>query len=151
MNSNTIIAEASKGKTITDSKLIFLAEDDLDDQELLIEAFTNLDTETEIFTIANGNKAIGLLEKMADNQLPNLIILDYNLPEVNGGQILEILQKDQRYHPIPKVIWSTSNSPMYQSQCLSLGARAYLVKPSDIKGIQNMAQQMLSFCKTEIA
>ena len=151
MNSYIIAAEASKEKTTTEPKLIFLAEDDLDDQELLIEAFTNLDTKAEIFTIANGNKAIGFLEKMPDNQLPHLIILDYNLPEVNGGQILEILQKDQRYHTIPKVIWSTSNSPMYQSQCLSLGAKAYLVKPSDINGIQNMAQQMLSYCISETA
>ncbi len=130
-------------------KRILLAEDDLDDQELLIEAIEQLDSHSQFYTVTNGNKAVSFLEKLADDQLPALIILDYNLPEINGGQILQILNTHQRYQAIPKVVWSTSNSPFYQTQCLELGAKAYLVKPSDLVSIQNMARQMLAFCDTD--
>jgi CheY-like chemotaxis protein len=131
------------------AKRILLAEDDLDDQELLIEAIEHVDAHFQVYTINNGNKTISFLEKLEDDQLPSLIILDYNLPEVNGGQILQILNANLRYKPIPKVVWSTSNSPLYKTQCLELGAKAYMVKPSDINSIQNMAQQMLAFCNSD--
>lgn len=131
----------------TQNKSIVLAEDDLDDQELLIEAFTAIDRNVKVHTIMNGNKAIGFLQGLDDSQLPDLIILDYNLPEVNGGDILECLQNDQRYRLVPKIVWSTSNSAQYKSKCLGLGANAYMVKPYDIASIENMARQMLQLTR----
>jgi CheY-like chemotaxis protein len=125
---------------------VFLAEDDIDDQELLIEALTGYVPAMKIRTAANGKKAMTELLSLGDHALPCLIILDYNLPEVNGGEILKQLSAETRFHSVPKVVWSTSNSPLYRQICLDLGARAYFVKPSDIKGIGQMAQEMLVFC-----
>jgi CheY-like chemotaxis protein len=125
---------------------VFLAEDDVDDQELLIEALTDLYPSMKIRTAANGKRAMNELLGLQNDSLPCLIILDFNLPEVNGGEILKQLSTEPRYHNVPKVVWSTSNSPLYRQICLDLGARAYFVKPSDIKGIGQLAQEMLIYC-----
>ena len=127
---------------------IFLAEDDVDDQELLIEAFTIQSQSLKIHTATNGKKAALFLDELSDDALPCLIVLDYNLPEVDGAQLLELLTSKSRYDDIPKVVWSTSNSPMYRKLCLQMGAKAYFVKPNDIKGIHNLAKEMLEFCGT---
>ena len=126
---------------------VFLAEDDIDDQELLIEALAQYVPAMKVQTAANGKKAMNQLLALSPQQLPCLIILDYNLPEINGGEILKQLAAEERYHSVPKVVWSTSNSPLYRQICLDLGARAYFVKPSDIKGIEQMAQEMLVYCQ----
>jgi CheY-like chemotaxis protein len=127
------------------SALIFLAEDDMDDQELLIDAMSQYDGNLTFQTVTNGKQAIVLLGSLPHNSLPSLIILDYNLPELNGAQILEMLNHQERFQPIPKVVWSTSNSELYKNRCLALGAKAYFVKPSDLTGIQNLAKEMLAF------
>lgn len=82
-----------------------------------------------------------------DPQLPCLIVLDYNIPEINGAEILEKLQQYHRYATIPKVVWSTSDSHLYRQNSLACGARAYLVKPSSISGIAEIAKEMLRFCE----
>ncbi|RYZ22939.1 MAG: response regulator [Chitinophagaceae bacterium] len=125
---------------------IFLAEDDIDDQELLIEALMGFVPDMRVGTAANGKKALNELLRLGEQELPCLIIVDYNLPEVNGGEILKQLSGDARFQSVPKVVWSTSNSPLYRQICMDLGARAYFVKPSDIKGIEKMAQEMLVYC-----
>jgi CheY-like chemotaxis protein len=75
--------------------------------------------------------------------------LDYNLPEVDGAQLLGLLTGKKRYDEIPKIVWSTSNSPLYRRLCLEMGAKAYFVKPNDLKGIQTLAKEMLAFCGTQ--
>lgn len=125
---------------------IFLAEDDIDDQELLAEAFSQLDDSIAIKTVNNGKKAIRFLEELSPDHGPCLIILDYNLPELSGAEILEKLNQSKKFEEVTKVVWSTSNSPIYEKICLDLGAKAYLVKPNDISGITRLAQLMLQMC-----
>ena len=125
---------------------IFLAEDDIDDQELLIEAFSHLDKNIAVKAVNNGRKALSFLESLPAGKVPCLIVLDYNLPELSGAEILERLGKSRRFDDITKVVWSTSNSPVYESVCIELGAKAYMVKPNDISGINRLAKTMLEMC-----
>ena len=125
---------------------IFLAEDDIDDQELLVEAFAHLDKTISVKAINNGKKALSFLENLSPGNAPCLIVLDYNLPELSGAEILERLNQSGRFENVTKVVWSTSNSPVYESVCIALGAKAYLVKPNDISGINRLAQLMLQMC-----
>ncbi len=127
-------------------RTIFLAEDDIDDQEFLKEAIFSIDPATVVVTFTSGLKFIKSISELSDVLLPTLIILDYNIPEVNGAEILEQLKGNKRYAAIPKIVWSTSDSELYRQSCLRHGASAYLVKPSSISGIQAMAKQMLNFC-----
>lgn len=125
---------------------IFLAEDDIDDQELFVEAISLHNQSIQIRSVSNGRKAISVLESLPASSLPCLIVLDYNLPEADGAQILNFLSQQDRYHLIPKIVWSTSNSPVYREACLQLGAKAYFTKPTDVSGITALAKEMLSLC-----
>ena len=128
------------------SLFIFLAEDDIDDQELIVEAFNKIDKGVNVKVVNNGKKALDFLENLSPDQSPCLIILDYNLPQLSGAEILARLNQSKRFDDVIKVVWSTSNSPVYKQICLELGAKAYWVKPSDISGIQQLAQRMLQMC-----
>jgi CheY-like chemotaxis protein len=125
---------------------IFLAEDDIDDQELLAEAFSQLDKSIAVRAVNNGKKALSFLEQLPPDESPCLIILDYNLPELSGAEILQRLNQTDQFKDVTKIVWSTSNSPVYEKICLDLGAKAYLVKPNDISGITRLAQLMLQMC-----
>lgn len=134
-------------KPVKGKKFILLGEDDIDDQEILEEIFAAIDADLHLLIISTGKKLLDHIEELEDEHLPCLIVLDYNMPELNGAEILKRLQEDARVSKVPKIIWSTSNAPAYRELCLQLGARDYLVKPSKISVMTDMVKHMLSFCK----
>lgn len=131
---------------VAPGRYVLLAEDDIDDQEFLVEALKELDPELQVHITDSGEKAIAYLQAVAPADLPSLIILDYNLPKINGQQILSFLKKEERYKEVTKLVWSTSNAPHYVQCCLDEGAKAYLVKPTDLNGIKKVAATMLAYC-----
>jgi CheY-like chemotaxis protein len=128
---------------------IFLADDDLDDQQLLIEAIHELDPAMQVHPVNDGSKAISFLRNLPEHTKPCLIVLDYNLPELTGSEILNAINLTRKFEKVTKVVWSTSNSAVYKKECLDKGANAYLVKPSDVAGIQKIAQHMLDLCNAD--
>lgn len=128
------------------NRTIFLAEDDIDDQEFLKDALLQIDPQIQLVSFSSGLKFIKRLAEIEDTQLPCLIVLDYNIPEINGAEILVQLRDQNRFAKIPKVVWSTSDSQLFRENCLACGAKAYLVKPSSINGIAEIAREMLRFC-----
>lgn len=132
-------------------RTIFLAEDDIDDREMLEFAVKEVDPLAEIVSITNGRRFIALLDGIPDHELPALIILDYNLPELTGVEIVKLLNQKGRYHAIPKVMWSTSSSPVHKSISIELGILDYIIKPSDMASFISIARHMLSFIKAPIA
>jgi CheY-like chemotaxis protein len=127
---------------IMDGEYILLAEDDEDDVSLLISFLKELPDSPEILVINKGDKVISFFENLSGKPLPRLIILDYNLPSVSGYEILIALSGNKIYEKIPKIIWSTSNSVHFERKCISKGASAYLVKPSDINGFQVLVRKL---------
>jgi len=130
-------------------RTIYLAEDDIDDQEFLQDAFEQIDPSINLVCFSSGLKFMRSLEDLSDQILPSLIVLDYNIPELNGEEILQQLKGSLRYNDIPKIVWSTSDSHLYRENCLSFGAMAYLVKPSSINGIIEIAREMLRYCQVK--
>ena len=128
------------------SKFILLGEDDIDDEELLKELFSSVDDSFKLTFINNGRLLIEHLDTLSDNQLPCLLILDYNMPELNGADILEILKTRDRYANIPKIIWSTSGTETYRKKCLDLGAEDYIIKPSRVSELVQAIKHMISYC-----
>jgi CheY-like chemotaxis protein len=127
-------------------RFILLGEDDPDDHEMLKEVFTSIDTSLTLFFVNNGKEVISALEKLKDDQMPCLIVLDYNMPGLNGADILMELKGNLRYKDIPKVVWSTSGSDKFRNLCLELGAIDYVIKPSSVKDLEKIARYMLSLC-----
>lgn len=124
---------------------ILLAEDDIDDQELLAEAFSEIDPAINLHSFTTGKKFLAYLDELPDDDVPDMIIVDYNIPEINGAEVLRRLKLEERYSRITKLVWSTSNSASYEHSCMEHGAKAYLVKPSSISGLQELAKKMLTY------
>jgi CheY-like chemotaxis protein len=129
-----------------ETDFIFLAEDDIDDQELLIEAIKAEVPHLHVHVVNNGNKAITFLNQLPDGIIPCLIIVDFNLPEVNGPQIIHSISSSKKFDNVAKVVWSTSDSPVFKRECMDVGAKAYMVKPSTLEGMRKLAQLMLGLC-----
>ena len=128
------------------SKFILLGEDDADDQEMLKEVFSSIDESFILFFVNNGNEILSALEKLRVDQMPCLIVLDYNMPGLSGADILRELSTNEQYKNIPKVVWSTSGSEKFKSLCLQLGAVDYIIKPNNVQDLEQAARYMLSIC-----
>ena len=126
------------------SKFILIGEDDMDDEDLLKEIFTSIDDSLSLIFVNNGRKLVVTLEQMKNECLPFLILLDYNMPEMNGAEILKQMKQNPRYKNIPKIIWSTSGSETYKKLCINSGADDYIIKPSSINELTELIRYMLS-------
>ena len=128
------------------SKFILLGEDDADDQEMLKEVFASIDTSFVLFFVNNGDEILSALGKLKDDQMPCLIVLDYNMPGLSGADILRELGTNERYKHIPRIVWSTSASEKFKKLCLELGAADYVIKPNNVNDLDKIARYMLSLC-----
>ena len=118
---------------------ILVAEDDVDDVELLMESLAKF-TDIQLHVESNGRKAFDFLESLPIDSLPKLLIFDYNLPEINGCDVLNKIKDNPKYISIPKVVWSTSSSPVFKKTCIEYGAHIYYVKPADLAGFDSFAE-----------
>jgi CheY-like chemotaxis protein len=142
---NCLIINVIKDQNLQTASLltVLIAEDDPDDQELLKEAILEVDPAVRIFSFFTGKKFLHELESM--DLVPAMIILDYNIPEMNGAELLQYLNGKEQYRSMIKIVWSTSDSPFYINACLASGANAYFVKPSTLSGLADLAKRMLSY------
>ena len=108
--------------------------------------FASIDNAFILFFVNNGKEVLSALEKLKDDQLPCLIVLDYNMPGLSGADILKEISTNNRFRNIPKVVWSTSGSDKFKKTCLELGAADYVIKPSSHQDLEKIARHMLSFC-----
>ena len=132
------------------ARFILLCEDDPDDQELLTEVFSSIDNSFILFFVNNGKEVLSALEKLKDEHLPCLIVLDYNMPGMNGAEILREISSNSRYQNIPKIVWSTSSSAQFRNTCLKLGAKDYIIKPSSHEDLEKIARYMLELCEVTV-
>jgi DNA-binding response OmpR family regulator len=127
------------------NKLILLGEDDIDDQELFAEALLKTDHTYKVVSFANGEDLLIHLHGLSDPELPGIILIDYNLPKKNGSEIITEINQFHRYKTIPKLIWSTSNSPKFRETSLVSGAADYIVKPVYYDNLLHIVRHILSF------
>jgi CheY-like chemotaxis protein len=127
------------------NNFILLAEDDEDDQELIAIAFSKVTSE-HVFEIAsNGQELLERLQKHSN--LPCLIILDLNMPVLNGIQTLMALNTIPKFKNVPKVILTTSDNNENKMKSFSNGAVDYFVKPARMTDFISTAQKMLTYCE----
>ena len=127
-------------------KIILVADDDSEDQELLGDAISEVDPEAKAEMVFDGKEAVEYLEKCFDNDLPCAIILDYSMPHLNGAEVLAILCKNPRFKAIPKFIWSTSNSKIHIDECKENGALNYFIKPDKTDKLYSIVKEVLAAC-----
>jgi CheY-like chemotaxis protein len=123
---------------------ILLADDDPEDLELMEESILSVEPKVKLDKFVDGLSAYEYLRSRPDNELPSLIVLDYNMPGLTGSQLLSSLKTGNRYSSIPKIILSSSNTEKFIRESLDNGASEYIVKPGSMEEIHNLARRLVS-------
>lgn len=128
-------------------KIVLYADDDSDDRLWVSDACQSLQVALQMRFVENGRQALEYLEAASVKEIPSIIVLDLNMPELDGRQTLKRLKANPRYKNIPVVIVTTSASKMDKEICERLGAALYLTKPYTHQEWQNIIQQLTPYLK----
>ncbi|WP_240741915.1 response regulator [Deinococcus sp. KSM4-11] len=120
--------------------MILLVEDDPNDVFIATLAFEATGLDTELAVTQNGHDALDFLQRSGSYAQrpagsPQLILLDLNMPRMNGFDLLKAVKQDELLAPIPVVIFTTSDAKRDRALCATLGADDYLVKPNDFQDL----------------
>jgi CheY-like chemotaxis protein len=126
---------------------ILVADDDPDDQEMLAERFRRRNPSADIRFAANGYEVLDFLRTCPNEDLPQLLVIDYKMPGITGAEVLQCIQHEERYRHIPKVVWSTSNNQEYIDNALNSGADRYLPKPADMLAFDKMVELLIELIR----
>lgn len=124
------------------NKIVLYADDDTDDRTWVSEACKVTDSPLKINFVENGKRVFDYLKSVPPDSLPSLIVLDLNMPEMDGRQTLQQLKSDPVFKNIPVAIVTTSSNKIDKEVCSRLGASLYLTKPSTHSGWQNIIRQL---------
>ena len=125
---------------------IFIIDDDVDDQELLMEAFSEVDSTIKFSTAANGREGINKLVDCTV-QKPDLIIVDMNMPMINGKQFLAEIKNNPLISGLKVIMYSTSSNHKDIQETLGLGAAYYFQKPSSYSALVTELSSILNNLK----
>ena len=129
---------------------IILADDDAEDRAIIQDAMELLDAGDVMMFAENGEELWDLLQKsFTELTYPCLIVLDLNMPKINGTQTLSRLKADRNLNHIPVIIYSTSINPVEKQKCLSLGAHSFITKPVSFNESKEVAHSFLQFCQVK--
>jgi CheY-like chemotaxis protein len=130
---------------------ILLVDDDPDDVFLLSDALKAVDPSFEIIEAYDGDAALLLLEKMYERKvIPDLIVLDINMPVLDGREVLRILKNSEHYKDIPVIVYTTSSNTFDRLHCAQFDVEL-ITKPSTPASIHQAAQDMLRYRKKSAA
>jgi len=119
-------------------KNILLVDDDLDDRMLFEQTLGEMGPGMHMHGVENGLEMIAWLDQCADSDLPDLIILDQNMPKMTGKESLVFLKETPRYKDISVIIYSTYQVKDFFLSCRELGALDVVSKPDTIQSYRDM-------------
>ena len=122
---------------------ILLVEDDMIEVMKLNRSISSLKLDHKIIETSNGEDALKLLLKK-DN-LPDIILLDLNMPKINGIEFLSILKKDDALKYIPTIILTTSNNQKDLVACYEIGIAGYVLKPLKYEEYVYKIEKLLAY------
>ena|SRR5437773_2120182 len=127
---------------------ILLVEDNEGDIVLTLEAFKEMKVKNTVTVMKDGVEAIDFLKERskADGQtMPDLILLDINMPKLNGIEVLEFIKKDEKFRKIPVVMLTTSSSQADIQACYDKYANCFITKPLDFGRFMDVVEQIEKF------
>jgi two-component system, chemotaxis family, response regulator Rcp1 len=127
-----------------DHKLrILLAEDSISDEFLVRRALKQHGLSHELYVAKDGEEAMHRLERAEGSQpveRPELILLDLNLPKIDGNRVLAYLRKTEAFAHTPVIVLSSSVAARDRDSALSLGANRYFCKPIDLHAFMDLGR-----------
>ncbi|WP_369049434.1 response regulator [Tenacibaculum sp. UWU-22] len=122
---------------------ILLIEDDAIEVMKLNRTIASLNLPHKIIEANNGEEALHILEKKTS--LPDIILLDLNMPKINGIEFLSILKNDEILKYIPTIILTTSSNKKDLLECYKIGVAGYVLKPLKYEEYVLKIQNLLGY------
>lgn len=130
--------------------IVLYADDDPDDLELVKDAFAQHSSNVEVVTATDGKKALAYLQSLKENEPnPCLIILDINMPMINGKEVLKNIRSHQRFKLVPIVLFTTSSLP-HDLEFAKKYQAGFITKPLDVSQMEAIAELFIDHCTEEI-
>ncbi|MDQ1599297.1 MAG: hypothetical protein QOD68_771 [Actinomycetota bacterium] len=132
---------------------VLLVEDDPGDVMMTREAFQDYKLHNELHVVSDGSEAMAFLRQegeYAGRPRPDLVLLDLNLPRMDGRQVLEAIKSDPELASIPVVVLTTSENEDDVLRSYSLHANAYVTKPVDFQRFIEVVRQIDDFFVTVV-
>ncbi len=137
-------------KSLPPKSLVLYADDDLDDISLIREAFHEYSHVIDLLTFSDGIQLLNFLEQLTPLQAaPCLVILDINMPRLNGKEILEKIRSKNELQEVPVVLFSTSTLPAEARFARALNA-GFVSKPLIASQIHQIVDELLAHCSEEV-
>ncbi|WGV27748.1 response regulator [Halotia branconii] len=132
---------------------LLVVEDSNEDFRMLQRLMRRMAVRNPIHRCTNGDEVLEFLYQQKSDTLgnskvalkPSVILLDLNLPGIDGRDILERLKQDKSFREIPIVVFTTSSNPKDIELCYRKGANGYLVKPMDAQELKKTIQAFVDY------
>jgi CheY-like chemotaxis protein len=130
---------------------LLVVEDSNEDFKMLQRLMRRMEVQNPIYRCTNGDEIFNFLYQEGDYSDPDMaprpsaILLDLNLPGMDGRDILERLKQDRSFKKIPIVVFTTSSNPRDVELCYQKGANGYLIKPMDFQELQKTVQAFVDY------
>ena len=124
---------------------LLLVEDDDDHAALIRRGLRNSDLSLNITHVVDGVDAVDYLngrDAYTEGALPDLILLDLNLPRMNGHEVLTYIKSDPALRAIPVIVLTTSDAPVDRQRAYAQFVNSYLVKPMDPTDFQALIHHL---------
>jgi CheY-like chemotaxis protein len=129
------------------NQTILCVDDDLDDQLLVCETVRDINPAFKVETALNGVEALDYLKSVkGTSELPCIIILDINMPGMDGKQTLVQIKKDENLRALPLFMFSTSSSKIDKLFCESYGVDLF-TKPDNVNDLTLIVKKFLCSCQ----
>lgn len=126
-----------------------IAEDDMDDRYLMKTALEETGITEEVRYVENGVEVINSLEAVTEKNgvynYPKLILLDLNMPKMDGREVLKKIKSHEAYRKIPVVVFSTTKNQLEVNRCYDLGANTYIIKPVSYDTLVDTIRQICTY------
>ena len=129
---------------------IMIAEDDADDLQFISAALRRNHFSGSVRSVSDGNRLLQMLKDKRAQTLPDLILLDLNMPFKNGFEALKEMQQDTALKAIPTIVLTSSSSKEDEKKCYELGATKFYHKPHSLVEYDNVAGSIVNFIQSAI-
>lgn len=142
---------ANLGSTGSDSKVILLIEDNIDDERLTLRALRRNNIMNEVVVACDGQEAIDYLFGSGSyagrdmNVMPAVVMLDLKLPRLSGLEVLTRIRNDARTKRLPVVVLTSSEDEQQIEQAYASGANSFIQKPTDPAEFSEMVLQLAMY------
>ncbi|WP_299683209.1 response regulator [uncultured Dokdonia sp.] len=122
---------------------VLLIEDDTIEIMKLNRTISSLNLNHNIIEANNGEEALSILKE--GNSLPDIILLDLNMPKINGIEFLKILKNDPNLKYLPTIVLTTSNNRKDLLECYKIGIAGYVLKPLKYDDYVSKIEKLLAY------